>query len=123
MRVVLAMTVAGVGLAGLAGCAGRESASDSARSFVAAMSTQDGSALCENAAMGGKAVAGDKDRLALCKDIIAPKIMSGAKGNAALKKPNVSVKENGSTAKATVKGLGSDLTLEDIDGRWLIVIG
>jgi hypothetical protein len=123
LRVILAMAVATTGVLGLAGCgAGGESSNDTAKSFAVALKAQDAAALCDLAAIGGKVVAGDKDRTTLCKSVLAPKIMVGMKNNFALKAPKVTVKEKGDTATATVTGLSSALTLKKIDGHWLIVI-
>ena len=123
LRVILTLAVATTGVLGLAGCSSAEKTpSDTAAGFAVALKKQDASSLCDHAAIGGKAVAGDKDRTALCKTVLAPKIMSGMGGNAALKSPKVTVKEKGTTATATVTGLSSALTLKKIDGSWLIVI-
>ena len=123
LRVILAVAVATTGMFGLAGCgAAAESSNDAAKSFAVALKDQNASALCDLAAFGNKPVAGDKDRTALCKSVLAPKIMVGMKKNSALKSPKITVTEKGSTAKADVAGLPSALTLTKIDGRWLIAI-
>lgn len=122
LRIILAMTVATTGVLGLAGCGAGQSSNDTANSFAVALHKQDATALCQLAAIGGKPVAGDKDRTSLCKNVLAPKIMVGMKGNTALKAPKITITEKGNTAKAAVAGLSSPLTLTKIDGRWLIAI-
>jgi hypothetical protein len=124
LRVILIVAVATTGVLGLAGCGapGEKSSTDTAQSFAVALKAQDTASVCDLAAIGGKPVAGDKDRTSLCTGVLAPKIVAGMKDIAALKSPKITVKEKGGSAKATVSGLSSELTLKKIDGRWLIVI-
>ena len=122
-HVILTAALATAAVLGLAGCgAGGQSSDDAAKNFAVALKEQNVPALCNLAAIGGQPVAGNKSRAALCKEVLAPKIMVGMKSNSALKTPKVTMKENGDNATATVAGLPSALTLKKIDGNWLIVI-